>query len=262
MVQVRMANPNLGRHKEVAYSAIADAKELLSPWVLTPTVTVPSDFYYYVHDPLHFQKSFETKLTGSNTIDYKSYNANEKVPFQVHRWVGTFRDEGLERQVSEWVVAERLLFQRGEELARRDVHIEVPVWVVSRGQFELGSRGGKVKAKTAKGDTGVAVDFTPGHRPDLLVDFEGGKRSYAAGRSSMNDEASLEALILTHDGKLIVRNSRDDSDDFGWKSTEALDHVTGRERRVRYEAWRERLNEYRRASPAALPKPAFPGGGG
>jgi hypothetical protein len=253
-VQVRLANPNFGRHKEVAFSALADAKELLSPWALTPTVTMPSDFLYYAIDQLHYQPKFETKLTGTNTIDYKSYNPNEKVPIQIHRWVGTFRDEGVVRQVSDWVIAERLLLQRGEEIARREVHVETPIWVETRGQFEMGNRGGKVKAKSAAGKTGIAVDFSPSHAPDVLVDFEGGKRPYQHPRGSVNDEASQELLILNSDGKLIVRNSRDDSYDVGWKTDEDLDNRQARERRARYETWRERLRDYREPARAANPK--------
>lgn len=262
LVQVRMANPNFGRPKEVSYSALADPKELVSPWVITPPVTVPSDFQYYVIDQLHFGK-LENQLKGENAIDMKPYyNPNEKAPIQIHAWLGKFKDQGVDRYVSDWVIAERLLFQRGEEIARREVHVEVPIWVVMRGRFELGNRGGKVKAKGPLGRTGVAVDFAPEPRraPDVLVDFDGGKKPY--GRNSIADETALELLILTNDGKLIVRNSRDDCYDAGWKGQEepeSIQHREARERRTRYETWRERLRDYRETPMPVIPK-GGPGG--
>ena len=95
---------------------------------------------------------------------------------------------------------------------------------------------------------------------DVLVDFEGGKRPY--GNKSISDDASLELLVLSPDGRLLVRNSRDDCFDLGWNREErdSIQHQAACERRARYEAWRQRLQEYR-AQPAVRPDPKDRPGG-
>jgi hypothetical protein len=47
----------------------------------------------------------------------------------------------------------------------------------------------------------------------LLVDFEGGKRTYQVGANRITDESPIEALVLTPDGKLLVHNGKADTED-------------------------------------------------
>jgi hypothetical protein len=73
----------------------------------------------------------------------------------------------------------------------------------------------------------------------VLVDFVGGKR-YRGNTNIVDEETAVDALILAPDGRLIVRNSRADTD-----VTQVVDprdgEITTRQDRV--ESARRRVNE-------------------
>jgi hypothetical protein len=56
---------------------------------------------------------------------------------------------------------------------------------------------------------GIPIDFAT---EDLLVDFEGGTLTYmpGPGKPYVKDEGPVEMLVASPDGKLFVRNSKDD----------------------------------------------------
>jgi hypothetical protein len=142
------------------------------------------------------------------------------------------------------VIAERLLIGRGEPIARQHCEIEVPIWSKDREQFILGEivTTGKGKAARTVAKNTVAIDFGDESSP-VLADFWGGRF----------EEGNTEALLVTADGSLMVRNSHDD--------TEAESPV-GADRIQRYEHWRDRLRSIRNPGanrPGAPGTPGVPG---
>ncbi|MCC6419070.1 MAG: hypothetical protein IT429_12620 [Gemmataceae bacterium] len=240
-VVVRMVNPNFGKPKEVAYPALAEKKVLYSPPVYTPWVKVPREFDFYVVD----QKSLETK--GRKGIDRDPIygNLDKKIPIQIHQWIRETR-EGAGRSVADWVVGERLLFCRGETIERKAVEIEVPTWNALTGQFELGIRPPSVKGKKSRpAGNELPVDFGPPDGGPVVVDF-------TAGPPGKLDEANIELLVMSREGKLYVRNSRDDSDP---------EMESGHRRLERYEAWKKRVQQLRQGPISATPNmPGDPSG--
>jgi hypothetical protein len=208
--------------------------------VYTPAISVPPAFDYYITD--------QSPLVTTKGKGIDRGPAGERVPMQIHQW---FHDAGGTGQIADWVIAERLLFARGETIGRDEVNVEVPVWSEGRDDFRLGNTetvkqkvGGKIVYKTVSRPL-VALKFGPEENAPVIADFEGGKGNYKLAQAgTIQDEGSQEVLILTPEGKLIVRNSRDDSDE---------EAATGRERHQRYEAWKTRLEQVRRGGTATTP---------
>jgi hypothetical protein len=228
-VTVWMENPNLGWVKEVAYPKLANLKEIPSQGVYTPWVTVPSDYNFYVVN----ERKTEMKrgLDPAPLGDLNRLDA--KVPVQIHKWA----DEAQGKTVAHWSVAERLTFARGEPVQRERLEMEVPIWNTLLGDFEMGERfpaDPKKKIWTLRKKT-LPVSFAPNAEPPVVVDFAGDVRFPGSA------EGNLELLLVTPDGRLMVRSSRDDSDPTA---------PTGKERLERLEAWKTRLQEVRNAGQA------------
>jgi hypothetical protein len=196
----------------------------------------------------------ELKFVQGKTIDNdprtKTVPPN-KAAIQIHQWHDDTRAGEYEKKIADWVIAERLLVERGDTIGRRQVEVEIPTWDEMRGHFHLGliytvlaKVGGKpVYKEVRKGP--VPVDFgqvdkggqVVVEKGPVVVDFVAGRRNYSELKGATED-ASLEMLLMMPDGKLIVRNSRDDSDE---------ETPSGAERLRRYDAWRARLTSYRQA---------------
>jgi hypothetical protein len=191
-VRVRMANPNFGKKARVEKEAFAEPKELLGPWARVPgKVALDPEQHYYVVDAKALDPKFPGRAAGP-----------DEVALQIHRWVAVAEvtPPGPEDirfyPVGCWLVAERFLVSRGAHVGGRH-SIRLPVWSPDQRQYIEEERGGAA---------GVPVDFSPNKRLDeapLLVDFEGGKRSYRG----MQVEAPVEVLMLSHDGKLLGHDS-------------------------------------------------------
>src|SRR5262249_51361721 len=149
-----LANPYYGLPKEVDAANWATLK-LLSPAnthvprpvpaiTLTPPVTIPGEYFYYAVDQHPLTSDISPGGNDKQPLDH------DKVPVQIHRWLGsTSVGDAGERQVGDWVIAERLLVRRGELIGRRlkpgpkdkdktDVNVvlvEVPEWDASAGGF-------------------------------------------------------------------------------------------------------------------------------
>jgi hypothetical protein len=245
-IQVRMANPNFGKKAEVAYAGLAEAKELPSPFTITPAITIGQEFVVYAAEVN--PKQLVSKIIGPTGAE-KDPVSSERVALQIHRWVDEERDGPTSNLVADWAIAERLLIHRGEALGRARVEVELPVWdafIPPHGQFTLAVTGGNSKGKLGRGLKQAApVDFLPRDRPPgILVDFEGGKRAYATGTGNVYDDGATELLVLDPDGKLVVRTSRDDADP---------DSEAGAERIRRYEAWRTRISDLRQTNNPMMP---------
>lgn len=227
-IQVRMYNPNFGNTARVQYAQLATIKELLSRWATTPPITVTPEFQYYVVDEKALDAAkFKTRVTRG--IDDKDAGP-DKVAIQIHTWVESFLNANkARRDGGDWGIAERLLLSRGEWIGRRDVEVLFPEWNVLTEAFEVGApppADPKKKEPKKTGKTGVFLNFMPRLPAPLVVDFQGGKQS--------NEESAVELLVLTPDGRLELRNSRQDTD---------KDSPRGRERQERHDRWVRRITE-------------------
>jgi hypothetical protein len=227
---VRMANPNFGKTKDVAFTSLAVDKELISEYTRTPAVSIPGEYYYYAVDQKPDQQITDGSDTKPAVADYPLAYGKWTTPVQVHRWLSKFTD-GKEWVVADWAVAERLLTRRGDSIGRYGVMTEVPVWDKGHEDFEIGVKYQNAKAGAKKAYTGLPIDYiqpADRARPPLLVDFEGGWKTIKTSTGSLKDESAVEILTLTPSGKLEVRNSRDDTD---------LDNPVAQERHTRWENW-------------------------
>lgn len=264
-IQVRLVNPNFGKKSDVAFDALAEQKELVSAtWTLTPEVTVAKDFHFYAVD----QQPLFTKSGGSERgIDRGAvgpYFPHEKVPVQIHKWVDEVTGKGIHLTVADWVIGERFLMARGEPIGRSVAEVELPRWITEMQSFVLGD----VRPATAKSGakvvkTTIPVDFTTAS-PPVLVDFSGGKGHYnvdtfdhakgTAKRETIdNEESATELLVMTPEGKLLLRNSREDSD---------AEAPTGHDRLTRYDHWKARLTQMRERPTGIPPTDGMPPMGG
>jgi hypothetical protein len=221
-LRVRMANPNYGRNKEVASLQYAQAKELPADdtkWYVVPDqVKVPPDLHYYAVDQLD--------LDGGRN-KYKGINRDvsvtkDRTALQLHRWLEGFAPKGSTETmpVGEWVVAERVLINRGEYVGGRQ-RIEFPYWRPTQEQFVIATEPGATRRAP-----GVMVSFRP-TRPDgrdtVLVDFDGGNLDYKRVVSRdedgkpkyqpVRDASASEVLLLTPDGKLLAHEGAEDAKD-------------------------------------------------
>jgi hypothetical protein len=245
-VKIKMVNPNYLRKDIVATPAHAKEKEITTrDWILVSKpdrpseplrLTVPQEVYYYPVD--------EKPEKGSYPPAGK-----DKVAVQLHRWVDFVHPNAKAKfAVGDWSILERDLVQRGEYIGR-EAFVEVPIWNREQETFVLASnpsaKGPRAAAKT------VPVDFRTGV---LLVDFEGGKvRQEVGPRLTVSDEAPVELLVVTPDGRFQVRSGQ---------LTEEEDSV----RKERLTAWRETIKGVKESSQPARPLDPFnrsgPGGRG
>ena len=202
--QIRMANSNFKNAKE---------KEIVSAWVQLPDrVVVPPDFQFYAVDMTKIDKKFRGPPPGKN-----------QVAVQLHRWLENLgAKSGLKYPVGDWIIAERVLSSRGEYIGGTH-EADVPVWDVIDGRFSL-ARDPARRVKTR-----WDIPFTDDkERAPLLVNFEGGTVAYKRVKNTV----PLELLVLSPEGKLLVRNSETDAKDAVWKA--------------RYADWKRRIDEIKK----------------
>jgi hypothetical protein len=278
-IAVRLANPNYKLStKQVANAGWTKIKEYASDWVETPRISIPEEYHFYV---INQTKGWVSRIQSKTDPNKNTTNdgtsptqafAAERVPFQLHKFVGNFKDsrDELTRYVADWEVAERVLVGKGEVLGR-EVEIELITWNSNKGQFEYAGTSSVKGSKTPKTQaiTGVPVDFRPA-QPIVLLDYSGGEVKYMpkSGARIEDRDSAIEALLLMPDGTMIVRSSRHDMDDRGFdkKESDLGGHHLGIERRQRYEEWKSRQEEFRqngqKAPPTTLPGgKSAPGGG-
>src|SRR5262249_39076586 len=162
---------------------------------------------------------------------------------------------------ADFAIAERLYVRRGEPIGRQRVMIEMPTWEFTSQAWTIGHAAQAGKSRPAGAgkvdpiDAGIPGDLTT-RPPGPVVDYSGGRRPWFVRRDGTTDAtvgedtSAVDLLALTTDGRLVLRNSRIDSD------TETPD---GAERRERFDQWRERLSNLRQGSGGAG-APATPPG--
>jgi hypothetical protein len=235
--KIKMHNPNYKR-TDVAYPEIAVPEDIVSPdWIPVPQrVWVAPELSYYVID----QKDVDKKTMAPKDF-LKAWGTAAapkpgQVMFQAQRWADlVYPDLGNRRTsyaVGDWVVAERYPVYRGEYLGQ-PAKTEVPVWNFPEEKFVLATAG-KGKERTIPV---VFGDDTPENNP-LLVDFDGGDLTYyrvipsadedkRPTTTKITDKAPVEVLLLTPDGRLLVRDSDADAQD--------------EDRVKRHDAWKARV---------------------
>jgi hypothetical protein len=240
-IQVRVQNPNFGKKNEVAQQNWAGIKELTSTWTTTKPFTVPDTFHLYAVDQFLVDKMGITDPKELNLREkqHKKLMDGNHAVLQLHRWF----DKGgpqLDLLISDWAVADAVVVRKGEPIGNTNTVVKIPTWSNGRGAFEMRTTPvGKISMP------GVSLDFVPpamaaeGKRIDgvapLLVDFAGGHKNVKFGTTTVIEEAAMDVLILTPDGRLIVHNSRADTDA---KVKDGTEEGTSRQKRV--VEWRAR----------------------
>lgn len=222
-MQVRLTNPNYEKRDLVAYPYLAEVKELKAPWALIPKVQIPSEFYYYAVEEKPRQAFYDHDL----------------LEVEMQRWLDYTRLNPAQRDtevpVADWTIR-KVPVHRGEYIGQMMDKTEVVIWYPTREVFDFAINPVVVRTPRPRGTPppkGIPVDFSTNPRA-LLVDFEGGKGQTLAIRragekidSKITDDSSVELLILTEDGRLMVRNSKVDKEN--------------KERTDRYTAWDQQI---------------------
>src|SRR5262249_40389070 len=127
-----------------------------------------------------------------------------RAPIQIHRWIAKDVDgnQSAEHVIADWVIAERLLVRRGEQLGRRNVIVEVPTWNKFKNEFEILNTTPPKKVGGKPAPHGIMLDFTVSKPAPLLVDFDGGPRLYQHRTSNIREDSAMDLLILGPNGKL------------------------------------------------------------
>jgi hypothetical protein len=244
-VRVRMANPNYNKQAEVEYQALAAKKELdwlpqpnPQGWVVSPAITIPGDYFFYATD-----QAPEVKIKGGAHSGPAPFSP-ETTPIQVHRWLGKVPDRsGPDWLTADWAIAERLHTRRGDPIGGHEVVIEMGTWNMPYQMFEIGISGRAARNLPKAPQPNKAEPIASGIPVDLIaapaavvVDFDGGKltgfQRRDGGREFIQDTSAVELLVMMPDGKLVVRNSRIDSDP---------ETPAGAERHDRFTFWRDRI---------------------
>jgi len=257
-IELKVLNPNYRRNvKELTMPKYSEEEELRSPWFELPeTVFVANDEFLYAAAKDDRGRRVTEKLVQSEGPDV-TY-------LQIQRWADTVRPNGLTRSepIGDWLVAD-VKALRGEYVSESP-KIKLPLWSLVAGTFlfrepQTPRIAMSMFAPRPRTEGMWVVDFTP-HPSMLLVDFEGGNGSYSANKKQIIDQAEVSMLMISDDGKIVVRRSQLD--------------LADPERQKREENWKKWLDQvaadtdkWRNANPTsgapgAPGGPILPGGGG
>ncbi|HKB35650.1 MAG TPA: hypothetical protein VKD72_04300, partial [Gemmataceae bacterium] len=232
--RVRMRNPNYSpepdKRKDTTPELARD-KVLFSDEVRVPLVTVPPDQYFYALEEPNSGPKLNTWLKSVEPWRWGSSlppdRRGTQAAVQIHRWVDSYRadptDEKTRRPVGEWLVAARILVERGEYVRDLSYRVPVPVKPLDAFEHELDVKPkpqrnqDKHLMDVAFGDTSVLVDFEGGKVAEVVlregIDPLGGGGRRVRLKETVRDESAVELLIMRPDGKMIARNTTHDTDD-------------------------------------------------
>jgi hypothetical protein len=204
--------------------------------VVPQIVKVPADWKYYLAD----------FITSKDTLHSLKYNPSTQAPFQIHRWVEWQNDKpgSGNRPIGDWAIAEKVIVTVGQYIGRQ-LHVELPVWHENMDSFIIPTD----KNERGQLQTGLNVNFAHPNNESVLVDIEGPDlATYTRGTVRTKDEVDTEAIVLSHEGKLVVYSSERDKND--------------KERIQRVEHWKSRVKATKdHASSSSAPSNPFGGGG-
>jgi hypothetical protein len=232
-VKVKMANPNYGKPKVVAYRRLATYPELEpegdDTWALVPKVTVPYDTVWYATD---------------------DKAERDRAQVQIHTWLPAIQTDPRNDKsligVGDWTVWDKAPVHRGEYIGRTH-NSKVPVWIMDKETYDY-ARNAQTHSQN------VPVDFTVRrglkNESALLIDYEGGKIGSARVNGKLvSDESQLQLLVLAPDGRLLVHNN--------------LDDTNRPERKLTLQRWKDALEVVKQQKQMQqAPTNVFPGGGG
>ncbi|HMP02399.1 MAG TPA: hypothetical protein PKC45_07860, partial [Gemmatales bacterium] len=239
-VRVVLDNPNFERPHIVAVPESARIREVRGAWSPLVRVTFPSDTYIFADE----RQRRTTRPDIADTSDL------DKVPLQVHAWLGRISTEGgaaAEERVGDWWV-DRVLASRGEFIGR------IPNAYLDRQR----SRGNADTFEQRSGEASLivwvpTVPSDPSNptlfglemlskvrTPNLmtryvLVDFEGGARlNYRppGSNTTFREDVPAEILVLDPSGRLFTRSLLADRD-----------HPERKERFTRWDRWFKTVKE-------------------
>jgi uncharacterized membrane protein YgcG len=219
-VKVKAANPNFNKPKELLATHNQALKEELESeyYVLPNLVQVPPEEFIYAaaQDEKKNPPRVTTKMPQGNNVD-ETY-------VQMQRWFDIVHPkEGDSWNLGEWMLAD-IKAIRGQYLGET-VQVPAPYWSMVYGMFiqreiaKAAPRRGMFDTRPANPSSRTPtwpVEFLP-KEETLVVDFEGGRGPYpgARGKPPIQDEAAVEILLMTVDGKLRLARSSDDLVDEG-----------------------------------------------
>jgi hypothetical protein len=216
-MRIKMVNPNY-KNANVASPEYKEAETLESEnWKeLDQIVSVPQETFYYAVDEAQGANRNEKKQIPPDSAQAELWKATltpDQVAMQFHRFVeGTprSRKDPEPVPVGEWTVADRVLVARGEYVGRR-VKVDLPIWIYTRNAFILPAEEKSRLSRRVK--TGIDVEFGQENSENnlILVDFEGGRINIPSSKA--DDICPIEVLMLSPDGKLLARNSLNDTKD-------------------------------------------------
>jgi hypothetical protein len=213
-VKVKAANPNFNKPKDLlATPKQALVEDLESEYFVLPKlVTVPPEEFIYAaaQDEKKSPKRVTANMPQGNNVD-ETY-------VQMQRWFDVVRPkEGDSWNLGEWMLAD-IKAVRGQYLGET-VPVPAPYWSMVYGMFiqreiaKAAARPNPFGPRPAPGSRTPTwqVEFLP-KEETLVVDFEGGNGPYPGprGKPPIRDEAAVEILLLTSDGKLRLARSNED----------------------------------------------------
>ncbi len=237
-VQVRMRNPNYNHPERVAFKALSDESELLSPVVWTRPISIDSELQFYAVNQEYLDPKY---IESRENLPY----SDKGVTVQIHKWVRKAFTEKTRRDINlgTWVVADDIVTRRGEYVGANDVRLQLPDWSPTEG-FGLTPDPDEKKPQRAKdSDDYSVVDLQPQKSAPLVLDYKGGRKYYEdpQGRS-LRDDGSVQMLLLSPEGNLELFDSWEDSNP---------NQERGLKRAARYEAWHGLLKKMEKTKQAA-----------
>jgi hypothetical protein len=203
-IQIKVANPNFKKHKEVSQPDHAKDKTILSEPVMvrfkdgdkdTTVVKVPTDRHLYAY-------STDTK---------EPIKSSDFTRLQVHAWLSHIRtdrtraaDEKNLEPLGEWMV-EDVQAARGQWVWQVK-NVKVPVWSAKDNAYHFmefaSAKSGGARVKGA-----LPIDISAQY---VVVDYAGGHgmttvRAKGITPRDVMDDSGLDVLLLGEDGKLRCR---------------------------------------------------------
>ena len=216
-LRVKVINPNYGNPKSMSIPAMAGEKYkvLAGPWTrLAQTLTVPRESHLFAYDPVKYGDDVQAQYAKQKTMQerFTLPAGNTHTVVQKLTWLEQVRvDSGTNQRepVGAWVAAE-MPVARGAYVGRK-TYVKLPLWSSEENRYQLRELSSEKvgKGKDASTPKGWLVEEFVGR--DVLVDFDGGRvTTRVPGKSQLTEDVNTELLIVRPDGRLVVRNSKDD----------------------------------------------------
>jgi hypothetical protein len=249
-LRVRMANPNY-KHEDVVNPKYAEDKELrpsdpANQWFKVPGfISVPTELHYYALD----QKDNVEKDQYKGAYARDAVKKADQTVLQIQRYLeNAAPTRGDNVPVGEWVVAERVIVGRGEQIDR-SVQVKVPIWSEDEEKFRISITRGTGPTDPPKAGINLPMIGVLG-RPAVLVDFSETDMNYKRGGTDVvKDRPAQEVLIMDPWGRLMAHNVNVDANDAT--------------RKKRLDAWRARIDDVEHPKDAPMgttPTTPSPGG--